>query len=148
MKLLADLMIKRPNGEQREAYELVLDVARRWKAGEFPIAGARSACTGYDRWIAVRVAKHKSPEKKLLMRMLDALVDAQADMIQTDHGLMDRDDLHRYGARAMTNWEGKRVYVFPMAYIGNEPKYPPVHLAPGDERTEKEAAIRAAARKG
>lgn len=56
---------------------------------------------------------------------------------------MDDADLHGAGARQMTNWEGKRVIVFPLFWMHGEPQYPPVHLEPGDDRREREREMNA-----
>jgi hypothetical protein len=57
---------------------------------------------------------------------------------------MDDADLHAAGAKEMTNWEGRRVIVFPLFWMHGEPHYPPVHLEPGEQRRVREAEMNAA----
>lgn len=54
---------------------------------------------------------------------------------------IDDADRNESGAKEMTNWAGDRVLVFPLCRIEGEWVYPPVELAPGEERRAAEAAI-------
>jgi hypothetical protein len=54
-----------------------------------------------------------------------------------------REELHAAGAMEKTNWEGKRVIVFPLCWMDGVPVYPPVEIEPGEKRREAEAAINA-----
>jgi hypothetical protein len=53
------------------------------------------------------------------------------------------DELHAADAMEKTNWEGKRVIVFPLCWMDGQPIYPPVEIEPGEKRREAEAAINA-----
>ena len=57
---------------------------------------------------------------------------------------VDDRDLHAAGAKEMTNWEGRRVIVFPLFWMDGAPHYPPVHLEPGEQRRAREAEMNAA----
>jgi hypothetical protein len=62
---------------------------------------------------------------------------AAAEVWVTDE---ERHELH---AREVTNWEGKRVLVFPLFWVRGEPHYPPVHLEPGEKRRAEEKSMNA-----
>lgn len=53
------------------------------------------------------------------------------------------EERHELHARELTNWEGKRVLVFPLFWMHGEPHYPPVHSEPGEKRRAEEKAMNA-----
>lgn len=54
------------------------------------------------------------------------------------------EERHELGAAEMTNWEGRRVLIFPLFWMRGEPHYPPVHIEPGEKRREEERKMMAA----
>lgn len=74
--------------------------------------------------------------------------DGQDDMVyvESKQGMgmyISREELHEAGAKTVTNYEGRRVIVFPLCHINGEPVYPPVDIEPGEKRRKAEAAINA-----
>lgn len=142
MKLLGEMMRRDPNDEEREAMTAVVEIALAWKRSELSLSSVRTLCTGRDRYQAMRFSTLKSKEKRALMDMVDALVEQDDRAKITKHGLMDMEELRQDGVKQATTWKGERAWVWPMCWMYGEPYYPRYDLSPGEERREKEEAIR------
>lgn len=138
------MVVKQPTPEQQATLEDVLEIARAWKGGTLPLAGVRTACTGHDRNTAMRCAGLGTPEKYLVMELVDALVadaDRREGTAQTKHGYIGQEEKHIPGRVDMRDWRGKTVWVWPMFWMNEKPYYPRVDLEPGEERTRIEEAM-------
>jgi hypothetical protein len=85
--------------ENAERTRWVLECAGGWEAGTLPLGEVLAQCTGWERFIALNHVGKGSPERELLMRLLDALI-AYVDSggaWQTKHGRFTREDLAEYG---------------------------------------------------
>ncbi len=140
MKFLGEAMHTAPNAEQAETLATVLELAVAWQRGAVDLAGVRSACSGHDRFVAIRCADLGSEDKRVIMALVDALVDADTSVIDSSHGIVHMSEVYEGGAKAVTNHEGKRVYAWPMFSMDGEPVYPLVELPPGEERRTREEA--------
>lgn len=104
--------------------EMVVEIARDWRAGAYPLGIVRATCDGYDRFIAINHCASGSEERALVQAMLDALVDdldATEPAIQTKHGPMTPLDLAGTGGRITRDSSGRRVVQFPVAYEHGRP---------------------------
>lgn len=131
-----------PNPEECEVLAHVLEAARAWKAGELTLDGFRGYVSGLDHYRAVRSAEMGSEDKKLLIALTDALVyqdDARRGFVSQD-GYVSHEEMNQ-GAKQFVNWEGKTVWVWPLFWMNGVPYYPPVHIRPGEDRRDKEAAM-------
>jgi hypothetical protein len=112
MKSIAEIVAHRePTEDERENLVAVLEIARAWEAGQLPLAGVRSSCSGHDRWRAMRFAGVGNAEKHLLMRLADALVADIGDVI-AKHGLFTQEDLQDAGALIHADFYGRRIIRF------------------------------------
>jgi hypothetical protein len=135
MKTIADIVAGRePTADETENLVDVIEIARAWEAGGLDLRGVRSACSGHDRWRAMRFAGVGNADKHLLMRLADALVADIGDVI-TKQGLFTQDDLREHGAWVHPDANGRRVIQF-KALDENERAYfrtiPPWKLAEGE----------------
>src|SRR5688572_11660786 len=98
MKTIGEIVTGRePSPVEDATLAHVVEIARAWEAGMLPLSGVRTACTGYERWVAMRFAGIATADKHLLMRMVEALVRDAGDVV-AKHGLFTRDDLRDAGA--------------------------------------------------
>jgi hypothetical protein len=107
--------------ENAEATATVLELASAWSLGGLPLAGVRTACTGYDRFVAVNHTV--GPDKDLVLSLLDALIDTQNERegsVMTHHGRFTQADLHEYGG-LLLHRNGRRVLVWPS--LSNEGRW-------------------------
>ena len=144
MKHIAEYMRRDPNPDEIAVLDDVLEVARAWERGELPLAGVKTACSGYERWQAMRFAVLGSTDKRTLMALSEALVASDPTGFDTPHGWMGMGEVFAAQAKATTNHEGKRVYLWPMHWTNGEAQFPLAHLPPGEERRTREEAATAA----
>lgn len=109
-----------------ENAEAVMEIVAAWEDGSLPLAGVRTACTGYDLFqtlIAVR-----KPDKKRVSRLCSALeyerVEAEGGVI-TAHGVFDAEDLAAGTARGLMQ-DGRRVIQFATHVRDGVPYYRPL----------------------
>lgn len=140
MKLLGEAMRTAPDTAQQETLDAVLDVAEAWERGDIDVAGVRSSCTGHDRVVAMRVAALGSADKRLLVALADVLVGAEKESFDSEHGVVGMSEVYDGAAKAMTNHEGRRVFVWPMFMMDGVAAYPRVDLPPGEKRRGVEEA--------
>jgi hypothetical protein len=141
MKSLGEMMRTRePNPEEKEALGHVLDIALAWQRGELSTESAMRQCTPRDRYQAMRFADLGSTDKLALMALVDAILATDKAAFSTDHGTVLMVEVYAGGAKAMTNWEGKRVFVWPIFEKDGVPFFPRVDLEPGEKRREIEEA--------
>lgn len=112
MKTIAEIVAGRePTTDEERNLADVLEIARAWEAGGLNLRGVRSACSGHDRWRAMRFAGVGNADKYLLMRLADALV-ADIGDIDTKQGAFQQRDLTEHGAWIHPDANGKRVIQF------------------------------------
>lgn len=109
MQHITATMQGEPNPEQAETTRHVLELARAWELGALPLAELKRQCSGFERNVAVRYAGNGSGDKRLIMRVLDALVAAQG-VVETRRGIFTREDL--FGAIQTRDRSGHRVIQF------------------------------------
>ncbi len=141
MKRLGDVLHQDPTPAQAEAMHHVLDLALAWVDGQLDLAAVRTLCSGFERYQAMRFADQKSAGYQALREMVEALVADDQSVIPTRHGLVLGMERYDPGVKEVTNYRGERVVIWPLCWMNEEPQYPPVHLAPGEERREIERAI-------
>lgn len=109
---------REPTPENAETACAVVELAEAWRAGSLPLAGVRTACTGYDRFVAVSHAT--GPDRTLVLALLDALVadqDQRDGSIETKHGRFTRGDLGEVEALTTRDRAGRRVVQFPVGFF-------------------------------
>jgi hypothetical protein len=142
MQRLGDLLHQDPNPVQAEATNHVLDIALAWYAGQLSLSAVRDLCTGFERWQAMRFADQSLNGWVALRMLVDRLVDdGPRRGLRTTHGIINAEELHQDGVKCVTNWDGKRVWVWPLLWMNGEPQYAPIHLPPGPDRREIETAM-------
>ncbi len=141
MQKLGDLLHADPTPEQAETTRHVLDLALGWQQSQLDLAAVTTLCTGYERYQAMRFADPKEDGYRALRALLEALVASDPSIIRTRHGLVLGRERYDPGVKEVTNHAGTRVILWPVCWMHEEPFYPPVHLPPGQERREVEAAI-------
>src|SRR4051812_40367905 len=122
----------------------VIEIAEAWKRGELSLSSVRTLCTGPERYAGMRFAPLRSPEKRAVMAMVEALV-AQDDIsVPCGHGIIDADEIRQDGVKLVTTWKGERAHVWPMCWMNGEPYYPRYDVSYGEQRRTAEEAIRLA----
>ncbi|MBA2708250.1 MAG: hypothetical protein H0U59_10660 [Gemmatimonadaceae bacterium] len=109
MQHITAAMQGEPNPDETETTRHVRELAQAWEAGTLPLPELRRQCSGYERSVAVRYAGNGSADKRLVMRLLDALVAAQG-VQETKQGVFTREDL--FGAVQTRDKNGHRVIQF------------------------------------
>jgi hypothetical protein len=140
MKLLGEMMRREPDAQEREALGHVLDVALGWQRGELSTESAMRQCSPRDRYQAMRFADLGSAGKQALMALVDAILDQDKAAFQSEHGTVLMTEVYEGRAKSMSNWEGRRVFVWPMFSKDGVPFFPRVDLEPGEKRREIEEA--------
>lgn len=74
----------------------------------------------------------------------ESLINIGAGESDTPPLFMTREQLGGLGYKQVRTWSGEVAWVSPLYWMHGEPYYPPVHLPPGEERREREAAMNAA----
>jgi hypothetical protein len=95
--------------ENAETTAAVVEIAEAWQRGEMPLAAARRACTGHDRFVAM------NHEKARVMPLIDALArdqDEREGAIMTKHGLFTRADIESARGSITHDCNGRRVLQF------------------------------------
>jgi hypothetical protein len=116
--------------ENADTTAAVVELAEAWARGDIPLAGVRTACTGYDRFVAMNHAKAQVRD------LLDALVvdqDRTEGSARTKHGRFTREDLHQAQARVTVDSRGRRVLSFPYDVEHLVPQYRPIPTHVEDE---------------
>jgi hypothetical protein len=157
-------MLRDPNEEEKVVVDRVVAIATAWQAGDLKLSEARSQCRGYERFQAMRFLPRSSQERRAVSSLLDHLgyedqdqpryhiVEYGTEPNLTPVNIMAHDsrqpplymtysELGRLGYKEVTNWADQRVWVAPLYWINDEPRYPPVGLPPGEERREAEKAM-------
>jgi hypothetical protein len=112
VKSIADIVAGRePTSEEQENLTDVVEIARAWELGALDLRGVRSACSGHDRWRAMRFAGVGNADKHLLMRLADALCADLGDM-DTKQGTFQQRDLREHGAWVHPDPHGRRIIRF------------------------------------
>lgn len=141
MKSIGEIMRGRePTIEERATLNHVVEIAEAWQAGEVDIRSAAQLCSQHDRFQAIRFADLGSPQKHTLRAFVDAILATRKDIFDSPHGIIGMNEVYDGGAKAVTNWEGKRVFVWPMFGMDGVSTYPRVDLPPGEERRHIEEA--------
>jgi hypothetical protein len=142
MKHLGEMMHREPNDDEREAMLAVVEIAEAWQRHDLTLSSVRTLCTGRDRYQAMRFAPLGSAEKRLVMALVDALVAQDEQCLVTGHGLVNRQEVEQDGVKEVMTSKGRRAWVWPMHWMYGEPVYPRYDLPQGEERREKEEALR------
>lgn len=117
------------NDEQAETRDHVLALARAWFRGELPRSGVRQQSTVHERRTAIRFTAPGSDDFRVLMALLDELVDHEHELTgefvyATKHGIFTRSELDSASARITptANPDGLRPgsrIVFPVRVDAN-----------------------------
>lgn len=143
MKNLGEMMHREPSEEETEAMLVVVEIAEAWQRHDLTLSSVRTLCSGRDRYQAMRFAPLRSNEKRAVMELVDALVEQDDQCIVTGQGLINRSELQQDGIKEVMTHKGRRAWVWPMHWMYGEPVYPRYDLPPGEERREKDEALRA-----
>jgi len=132
----------------------IIVMAHQWLRGEVTLQDIRDSSSGYHRWLAACCVILDVRDKEALMDLTKALADDDdlhsGKTININEGnpiqpplYLSREELGRMGYQQMTNHQGRRVWVSPLFQMHGEWFYPPVHLPPGENRRQQEAAMNA-----
>lgn len=148
MRRLGETMTRAPKTDaERETLRHVVELAHAWRGGDIDLAGVKRQCTGRERFQGMRFAEIGGADKRVLIELAEALVAGAPGAFPFAHGLLVEEELFEAGgAKAMTNRDGKRVYVWRIHSIEGDAYFPRVDLPPGEERRKHEEAASAAYR--
>ena len=139
------LSARGPSEEEAATQAYVYELAHAWMAGRITLDGVRSACTGKDRFTAVRFSA-PGEDKDTLMLLIDARIaqdDRERGVVDTDHGPISREVLGVHQYALMTQHDGRRAWTSPLHTMHGVPVYPDTSLPPGErKRMDAEAKER------
>lgn len=112
MKHISEIVAGRePTAEELTNRADVLEIAQAWESGGLDLRGVRSACSGHDRWRAMRFVGTHNADKDLLLHLAGALVADLGDVV-TKGGTFQQVDFEKYGAWIHNDENGNRVIRF------------------------------------
>jgi hypothetical protein len=156
MKKLGEMLPRRqPRPDELQAIADVIVIAHQWARGECTLQDVRDSCSGYHRWLANCCVSLSAADGRAVQDLTTALADdddlRDGKTINLNAGstmqpplYLSREQIGQLGYVQMTNHQGRRVWVSPLYGMRDEWHYPLVHLPPGEERREREAAMVAA----
>jgi len=103
-----------PTSTENEAIERVRELVLAFDVGSLPAEEVRRLCTGPERWLTIRFTPPDHVAFQPMMRLADALIDANG-MMRTRHGCFSRDDIAAVEAK-IERKDGQELIVFPVRH--------------------------------
>lgn len=118
MQQVVEALSRATDAERVEILEHVLELARSWHGGGLPLAGVRRQSTGRERFEAMVGVALGSEEKRLFLRLADALVADEGSGVVTDQGFLGTAERHEGWMRTIHDHNGARLYQFAIGCDG------------------------------
>lgn len=137
MQAIGEVLSARGATEEEAATQAyVYELSHAWMAGTITLDGVRSACSGHDRFTAMRFSE-PGEDRDTLRLLLDALVaqdDRARGVVDTDHGPISKEALGEWQYALMTQHDGSRAWTSPLHTMHGVPVYPDTTLPPGERK--------------
>lgn len=137
MQAIGEVLSARGATEEEAATQAyVYELAHAWMAGRITLDGVRSACSGHDRFTAMRFSA-PGEDKDTLLLLLDALVaqdDRERGIVETDHGPITTEMLGELQYARMRQHDGVMAWTSPLHTMHGIPVYPDTTLAPSERK--------------